>query len=510
MECSMTTGKIHFRNATEQLSWLFVFAITLGWLAFLFFQRGHPFDEAEHAHVSWLISQGKKPLDDFFQHHQPLLWSALALYYRAGFTGAGVLIWGRVLVILSGIVSIFSLWTLGSGVPTKSSLYGGPQTISTPIQWRILSYLGAAIFIGLTGFLPELFVVRPETIATGLILLALVIWRSEASAFSIVVAGALAGAAAYATPRFVLLGGLFVLIGRSSVRRWLLLATGAALFVGAYTTLSGFGIDKVLFSLRFSSYLQSVGDGVAGRREITWIRLLFVTGLPLGALAFLVPKAEHARALALLGYAVIVFAACNRLAGLFRYAQAYAPFIVAVAVAAAWIGGRLAWPRQPLLALGTVTAAMVILPGFLSFKPTRPQLDFLASVRARDRLASLVPPSGTILVFTKDNPITIEDASYYGIPLSDGSDRLCRAVRGFQSSGNNISGLRLPECNFLKALENARPYLVDRSITGSTTDAARAEQIIVKNYLPVALGNRFPAYLQEDVERRVDSAPSGQ
>src|SRR6185312_4662908 len=88
-------------------------AVGILWLAYLFIQAGSGFDESEHAHVAWLISRGKQPLADFFQHHQPLLWHLLALYYRAGFTGAGVLIWGRVLVVLSGVACILALLHLG-------------------------------------------------------------------------------------------------------------------------------------------------------------------------------------------------------------------------------------------------------------------------------------------------------------------------------------------------------------------------------------------------------------
>ena len=31
-------------------------------------------DNVEHLHSTWLISQGKIPYKDFFQHHNPLLW----------------------------------------------------------------------------------------------------------------------------------------------------------------------------------------------------------------------------------------------------------------------------------------------------------------------------------------------------------------------------------------------------------------------------------------------------
>ena len=35
-------------------------------------------DNVEHIHSTWLISQGKIPYKDFFQHHNPLLWYIFA------------------------------------------------------------------------------------------------------------------------------------------------------------------------------------------------------------------------------------------------------------------------------------------------------------------------------------------------------------------------------------------------------------------------------------------------
>jgi hypothetical protein len=58
-------------------------ALCCAWILFLFFQHGHAWDESEHAHAAWLVSRGERPLDDFFQHHQPLLWSMLGLYFHA-------------------------------------------------------------------------------------------------------------------------------------------------------------------------------------------------------------------------------------------------------------------------------------------------------------------------------------------------------------------------------------------------------------------------------------------
>jgi len=166
-------------------------AIVAAWLVYLLLQTGAPWDEAEHAHVAWLLSQGKRPLVDFFQHHQPLLWTLLSPYYRLGFEGAGVLLWGRVLVVCCALATVFSLRRLG--------------------HWT-----GVALWIFLTLLMPDLFVTRPETISTGLILVGLAIWAGPTtSTLSVVLAGAAAGAAVYASPRFLLLGGFFCVAGAS-------------------------------------------------------------------------------------------------------------------------------------------------------------------------------------------------------------------------------------------------------------------------------------------------------
>ena len=35
-------------------------------------------DDVEHLHSAWLVFQGKVPYNDFFQHHNPLLWYLFA------------------------------------------------------------------------------------------------------------------------------------------------------------------------------------------------------------------------------------------------------------------------------------------------------------------------------------------------------------------------------------------------------------------------------------------------
>jgi hypothetical protein len=460
-------------------------AATIAWLLFLFFQRGNPWDESEHCHVAWLISQGEKPIEDFFQHHQPLLWSLLALYYRAGLAGAGVLIWGRVLVLLAAATSATALLALGRDAGTS---------------FRARQCLGFVVFAALTVMLNELFVIRPETIAAAMSLAALAVWTRNRDSLSPAVAGILASLAVYASPRMALLGGFFLLMGSQTVHRWLVFIAAGLGTIGVYTLASGFSLRKVLFNVRFSSYLQSVGDGPAGMSARFWVALLFCTCVPLAVLARNLPRPHRRRGGMFVAYAALVFAACHFSAGLFLYQQAFAPFLLSVAIAGAWIGARLTFAVRPRTALTPILVALLWFPSSKSLRMMRPTFDFLASVRTRNSLAALVPPGETILLYTRDSPITVKDASYYGIPMWDGQDRLCRAVRGFQSK----SDFRLPPCDFFEILQSAKPYLTESDIGPMfpPSDLPRAKAYINQNYRPLDLRVDAPPYMRGQIFRR--------
>jgi hypothetical protein len=459
--------RVHWLGACVRTAFLLALA---GWSAFLFFQHGQIWDEGEHAHAAWLVSQGKVPLDEFFQHHQPLLWSVLALYYRAGLRGAGVLIWGRILVVLSGLACAVALLRIARPAD------GTPSRLSRG--------LGPAAFIAMTLLLPRLFVIRPETISAALLLVALCVWMAGSSFRSeilkAVLAGMLAGAAVYSSPRFALLGGLFLLFGRQSCRRWLALTLGGAAFVAAYTVVSGFSLSKVIFDIRFSAFLQSVGIWPVGRPVEFWYSFSAVACVPLLALVLAVDRKERLRCAVLIAYAVAVFVICARVAGLFEYPEAYAPFITAVAVTYAWVGARLQWPPDGLGTYGLIAAPVLFAAALaLPYMEVQiPPFDFLATVRYRERLAAAVPPGATVLLYSRDSPITVPDASYYGTPLVDGQNRLCRAVREFNSQR------KLPPCNFMKVLLDARPYLTEAGIGVVTrgADRQRADRYVRAHY----------------------------
>ena len=84
---------------------------------------------AEHCHVAWLIGhEHQKPIRDFFQHHQPLFWDVLQLYFRMGADGPEVLYFGRVLVVLCAGLSVLAVFLLARRLARRDD----PES---PVPW---------------------------------------------------------------------------------------------------------------------------------------------------------------------------------------------------------------------------------------------------------------------------------------------------------------------------------------------------------------------------------------
>jgi len=390
-----------------------------------------PWDETEHAHVAWLMSQGKRPLVDFFQHHQPLLWNLLTPYFLMGFQGASVLVWGRMLVVCSAVAIMISLRKLG--------------------HW-----LGVAVFMGLTLILPDWFVIRPETISAALFVAGLAIWsRPTAPKLALLLAGAVAGAAVYASPRFAPLGVFFLLVGRQSVGRWACLVAGATLFVALYTEFAGYPLSQVIFNIEFSAHLQTVGEGEHGLPKEYRMTLLACTCGSLSALIAAVDAPHRKPAVLFVVYCLVVFLMCDRLAGHFRYVQAYAPFLIAIPIAASRIIQHVELAQRMAVRIGIGGAILLLGIAITQLAPTTlPQLGLVRWIQARNQLSARVPPQQEVLLYTLHMPIAARDVSYYGSPLWDGQDRLCTAIRTFKTTR------LLPPCDFLAELKK-RPYLTE-------------------------------------------------
>lgn len=455
------------------------------WLGYLLFQTGHAWDESEHAHVAWLMSQGKRPIDDFFQHHQPLLWDVLSIYYRAGFSGAGVLIWGRVLVVLSGLVSVWALLSLGR--------------TSTADRLTPAGLAGVVVFIALTLVLPPLLVSRPETLSTACMLAALALWHRDDGSPELraLAAGVLAGAACYASPRFIVFGGFFALLSKNTTRRWALLIAGGVLFVSIYTQLSGFSLEKVLFNLRFSGYLQSVGDFAAGLSKEFWVLFVVAVIAPMLPVLKLLGSSDRLRGALLIANLLAIFFICDRAAGLFRYVQAYAPFVVAVPVVVLWLIARVRSVSGWHAFAGTTAVVILLIASaaMLSAHVTLPQFHLVRMIRAKNELAALVPAGRTVLLYADRHPITVWDASYYGTPLFDARDRLCKAVSKFRGE------IKLPPCGYLNTMQRMRPYLLDARIDRAVKirELSTVHQWIGDNYAHVGRPADLPQPIRDGV-----------
>ena len=64
-------------------------------------------DEFEHLHASWLVSIGKTPYTDFFEHHNPLLWYISAPIVSLFYNNAIVFYVMRLFIFATSILTLF-------------------------------------------------------------------------------------------------------------------------------------------------------------------------------------------------------------------------------------------------------------------------------------------------------------------------------------------------------------------------------------------------------------------
>ncbi len=94
--------------------WLFTLII-IAFLAWAFtwiavYEPEH--DEVEHWHAAWLMFQGKAPYADFFEHHTPLLWEVIRLYYRFFGENYGVIIITRLLMLIAFSITALTAYRI--------------------------------------------------------------------------------------------------------------------------------------------------------------------------------------------------------------------------------------------------------------------------------------------------------------------------------------------------------------------------------------------------------------
>jgi hypothetical protein len=231
-------------------------------------QSGLATDESEHCHVAWLIGhEHQTPIRDFFQHHQPLLWDILQVYFRLGADGPEVLYFGRALVCLCTGLSALAFFLLAR----QSARACDPRA---PVPW-VAGALSLFPLILFSLVFCKTLVIRPEIVSTPLFLFSLLLWlpgtrgsMQDRVVARTILAGVLAGAAVYTSPRFVFLGPAFLFLPADRTRpiefnfwRILLLGAGASTFVVVYAVLMSHSLSEIALNLEFAYALRPVGDG---------------------------------------------------------------------------------------------------------------------------------------------------------------------------------------------------------------------------------------------------------
>jgi hypothetical protein len=83
--------------------------LLLAWLCFWIFTMQPDRDSVQHYHVAWLMHQGLMPFRDFFEHHSPIFWGLLSLYFKFIGDNYGIIIVSR--LVMLAIFALISFLT---------------------------------------------------------------------------------------------------------------------------------------------------------------------------------------------------------------------------------------------------------------------------------------------------------------------------------------------------------------------------------------------------------------
>jgi hypothetical protein len=428
-------------------------ALGIAFALFLLLQSGNLLDEPEHLHSAWLISErGMRPIHDFFEHHTPLLWYALGLFYKLGVGGPEGMWAGRGLVIacaagwIAMLVVVVRRWS--GGTARKPGLFG------------------FVCFVLTAMFARELFVIRPETLAALLFAGALVAWTSRFTA-SAAAAGFFFAASCFAGPRTVLLAPVFLLAdaaGKPSLafRRWIAAAAGtavaAALFFAFVCPLQDF-----LFDLRYSSILQHVG--VPPAVDLRYAGAALVIACLLGSALLSTSTAPRRLAALWIAHGAAIWAFCTIGAGGYYYMQAFAPGLIWFSLFIAWIEAQPAVPTleapREMIRTGALIGALGLAGLQLLYISVDPSGAMPLTV-SRRMLLDALPRGEKVFLLSTQHPIAAEDVSYWGgVLLDDSPGKICSAAATYSERFPDAA-IHLRPCDFAGDLKRGEPWAVSR------------------------------------------------
>lgn len=110
---------------------LTIFGIIL--LTRIFHGSGFMADTAEHIHASWLISKGKVPYRDFFEHHNPLLWYLFAPVTQLLGRNVNIIYIARSVAVIGWFAIFYQLYTI-----TKD-YFGGEKVARSALLFLVLA-----------------------------------------------------------------------------------------------------------------------------------------------------------------------------------------------------------------------------------------------------------------------------------------------------------------------------------------------------------------------------------
>jgi hypothetical protein len=463
-----------------------VFAVLLlSWGLSLGVQSGLPTDETEHCHVAWLIGhENQKPIRDFCQHHQPLLWDVLQLYFRLGADGPEVLYFGRALVLICTGLSVLAFFLLSWRIARRDN----PES---PFPWMVgvLSLFPLILF---SLVFSKTLVIRPETISMPLLLYSLLIWlhggKSSTQKHCVAdpfLAGVLVGAAIYTSPRFVFIVPAFFLlpIDRSrlfelDIRRTLILGGGALTFVLLYSVLMSHPLSEIFLNLQFAYMLRPVGDGYFESATPLLTLMLLFSLLLVFLCTFLTDHGKKRLlcqsifGLCLLGIVLLAD---------WPYMHQHHFLLLGLwwGVMTASVGadfqpeGR--FPIHSLVRIGAVGGILLCLANVASdIVRTETIFDLIQLKRA---ILTRLNKSERILFCASFHPICALDASYYNNPIGDSPGRLATGVRLAQARQP------LPDCDYIADIRAKRPVLIDLTLLECLGYGEReAFQEVLKDY----------------------------
>jgi hypothetical protein len=143
-------------NALKVAFWGFVAVVAL-YVASHFAHRDWDTDEFEHLQFSWMLSQGKIPYKDFFEHHTPLynyLGSLIFLVFplQNGSNIGWILGSFRTLSLVLGLGTVIVSWNLAKFI--RNDAHG------------ITPYISTVLLISSLSFIYKYVEIRPDTLSS--------------------------------------------------------------------------------------------------------------------------------------------------------------------------------------------------------------------------------------------------------------------------------------------------------------------------------------------------------